>query len=117
MKYDFFATSSSGMDVYAVTISDESGKIVITCTCEAGKRDVLCRHRIALITGKTRGVYTPPRHNDKEQLRDAIALISKHGIDKQYAELQATYENLEQQWLDIRSKIKNAMNGLVLPKG
>ncbi|EPV0764151.1 SWIM zinc finger family protein [Klebsiella variicola] len=24
----------------------------MTCNCEAGKRDILCRHRIALITNK-----------------------------------------------------------------
>ncbi|WP_413536103.1 SWIM zinc finger family protein [Rahnella inusitata] len=116
MKYDFFATSSSGMDVYAVTISDESGKIVITCTCEAGKRDVLCRHRIALITGKTRGVYAA-KSNDAKNLQAAGRMLSEYGVDKRYAELQTMHENLERQWLEIRSQIKTAMNELVLPKG
>ena len=117
MKYEFFATSSCGTDVYVVNVSDESGELVIACNCEAGKRGVLCRHKIALITNKLRGIYTPPRRNNKEHLREAIALISKHGVDQQYFKLQAMYENLEQQWLGVRSQIKTAMNELVSPKG
>lgn len=116
MKYEFFATSSCGMDVYIVTVSDESGELIMTCNCEAGQRDILCRHRVALITNKLHGVYTTPRKNDKEQLRNAVALISKHGVDREYFKLQAMYDNLEQQWLSVRYKIKSTMNGLVSPK-
>ncbi|MGK7244820.1 SWIM zinc finger family protein [Buttiauxella agrestis] len=116
MKYEFLATSSSGMDVYVVTVSDESEKLVITCSCEAGRRDVLCRHRIALIMNSPRGVYAPKRNNSAD-LRAAIRLISERGIDKQYVELLAMHDNLEKQWLEIRSKIKTAMNELVLPIG
>lgn len=85
----------------------------MTCNCEAGKRDILWRHRIALITNKLHGVYTTPRKNDKEQLRNAVALISKYGVDREYFKLQAIYDNLEQQWLKVRSQLKRAMNALV----
>lgn len=68
MKYEFLATSSSGMDLYVVTVSDDIGKLEIRCNCAAGQRDVLCRHRIALITNKPRGVYAiavPCRYTEK----------------------------------------------------
>lgn len=115
MKYEFLATSSSGMDLYVVTVSDDTGKLEIRCNCAAGQNDVLCRHRIALITNKPRGVYATKRNNN-DDLRAAIRLLSTYGVDRRYAELQAMYENLEQQWLTVRSQIKTAMNDLVSSK-
>lgn len=113
MKYEFFATSSSGMDVYIVTVSYELEKLVITCNCEAGKRDILCRHRIALITNKLHGIYTTPRKNNKEELRHAVSLVSKNGVDREYFKLQSLHDNLEKQWADVRFQLKKAMNDLV----
>lgn len=47
MEYEFFATSSGGMDVCIVTVSDEPGKLAIACNCKSGKRDILCRRNSA----------------------------------------------------------------------
>ena len=115
MKYELLATSNSGIDLYVVTVSNDAGKLEIRCNCAAGQRNVLCRHRIALITNKPRGAYAPKRNNS-DDLRAAIQLLSTYGVDRRYAELQAMYENLEQQWLTVRSQIKTEMNGLVSPQ-
>ncbi|ENP2075218.1 SWIM zinc finger family protein [Klebsiella michiganensis] len=115
MKYEFLATSSSGLDVYVVTVSDDTGRLVITCNCEAGNRGVLCRHRIALITNRIRGVYTSPRRNNPKELQSAMALISQYGIDTQYNHLKGKLDNLEKKWLQIQADIKTALNNLISP--
>lgn len=60
MKYEFFATSSSSLDVYIVIVSNDSGSLIMTCNCPAGSKGILCRHRKALITGKS-VVYSLPQ--------------------------------------------------------
>ncbi|HHS5179564.1 TPA: SWIM zinc finger family protein, partial [Escherichia coli] len=38
------------MDVYIVTVSNDTGPLIMKCNCAAGEKGILCRHRKALIT-------------------------------------------------------------------
>ncbi|AQV21267.1 SWIM zinc finger family protein [Escherichia coli] len=117
MKYEFFATSSSGMDVYIVTVSNDTGPLIMKCNCAAGEKGILCRHRKALITRKIKGVFTPPRRNDPEKLKEAMDLIAVYGIERKLELYTAELEQAEQTWLIVRSAIKSKINSLVEPKG
>lgn len=85
----------------------------MTCNYKACKRDILYRHRIALITRKLHGI---PPNRGKEDLRNAVTLISKNGLDREYFKLQSLHDNLEKQWLDIRYHFKREINALFSSK-
>lgn len=115
MKYEFFATSSSSLDVYIVTVSNDSGSLIMTCNCPAGSKGILCRHRKALITGKIRGIFTPPRKNNPEKLQEAINLIATYGIDKTLKLYTDELERAEQTWISVRDNLRAMINALVEP--
>jgi uncharacterized Zn finger protein len=52
VNYQLLANSSSGDGSYDVTVSDQNGNLEIECTCTAGEMSTMCKHRIAVITGK-----------------------------------------------------------------
>lgn len=117
MKYEFFATSSSGLDVYIVTVSNDAGPLIIKCNCAAGEKGVLCRHRKALITRKINGIFTSPRRNDSEKLKEAMDLIAVYSIERKLKMYTDELERAEQSWLSVRSNLKSLINSLVEPKG
>jgi hypothetical protein len=67
----FRVQSSSGPEVYDVVLSNSAGRIRMTCTCMAGLRNTLCKHRLAILNGDPSGLV-----HGKDLVGDAAALIA-----------------------------------------
>lgn len=47
----FTVRSSSGPEVYEIVLSSVVGRTRMSCTCIAGQRNTLCKHRLAILHG------------------------------------------------------------------
>jgi hypothetical protein len=51
--------SSSGGQPHQVIFKLEHGKLHVRCTCQAGERGVLCRHRLDVVDGRANALAEP----------------------------------------------------------
>ncbi|EEQ9433232.1 SWIM zinc finger family protein [Escherichia coli] len=111
VRYQLLANSSRGDGFYDVTISDNSGNLEIECTCMAGEMGTMCKHRIAVITGKYGNIIDidDPENADAKLATD---LIAKYGITEQYLALAKELEDLKKRFKVEEKAIKLRINAL-----
>ncbi|RDT48207.1 SWIM zinc finger family protein [Escherichia coli] len=112
MNYQLLANSSSGDGSYDVTVSDQNGNLEIECTCTAGEMGTMCKHRIAVITGKYADIIDidDPENADA---RLATELIAQYGVTEQYVALAKELEDLKKRFKVEEKAIKLRINALV----
>lgn len=113
MKIDLLAVSSDGSGRYKVTLYDESGVINLICNCYAGDMGTLCRHRIALLTNKTRGIFYA-KDNEQDNLTLAVDILERSGLSQKYRTLANQLEELEKQYKVDKKHLKSQMNNILL---
>ncbi|ORJ47568.1 MULTISPECIES: SWIM zinc finger family protein [Enterobacteriaceae] len=111
MIYQLLATSRSRDVLYDVTINDQNGKLEIECNCMAGEMGAMCKHRIAVITGKYANIIdiNDPENADAEL---ATALISQYGVTEQYVALAKELEDLKKRFKAEEQAIKLRIDAL-----
>lgn len=53
-----FQVAGSGAEPYTVTLAREGQNLTAKCTCMAGKKGMMCKHRLALLSGDSSGVVS-----------------------------------------------------------
>ncbi|MFB5745067.1 SWIM zinc finger family protein [Cedecea sp. S5-13] len=112
MIIELLATSSSGSEFYKVTVSDDANPISITCSCYAGSSGTMCRHRIALLTNKTRCMYSS-KNNEASSIKNAIDILKKSGLSEKYISLENKISVLEKKYKEEKKLIKQEINSLI----
>ena len=54
----FEVTGSAGV-IHTVVARQEGAELIITCTCDAGRNRMHCRHRTDLLAGDGASLFTP----------------------------------------------------------
>lgn len=112
MKYQLFATSTDGSDLYDVVVSDDKDRLHIKCSCRAGESGTMCKHRVALITGKPKGIFYS-KHNRSDVIDSAITLINSHNIRTEYEDLITELDRIDKEFKVRKKEIKLKINELV----
>ncbi|MBC18192.1 MAG: hypothetical protein CL942_14215 [Desulfovibrio sp.] len=92
-----YVVSSSGENGYAVTFETHPPdyKLTIDCDCPAGRRGILCKHKMELIKGDT-SIYWKDRHPKgfpKKQLKTIQNLVSTYGVTNEVHQLEEELKN------------------------
>lgn len=112
MEYKFSALSSNKTDLYEVVVFEVAGQVGISCDCPA---TVLCKHRVALITGETDSIF-PPEFNSPHEIMAAVEIIKNTGIPSRYSALNSELEVIKQEFKKQEKGIKRQLSMLCTPK-
>lgn len=107
MDFTFYVQGSSA-EPYKIECNSESG--VMSCTCQAGLKKQICKHRIGLLKGET------------ESLRSGLEALLSDFLEKiqgsrlfndfmEYEKLNRESELLEQKLKIAKSLLLKAMKG------
>ncbi|MGO2306739.1 MAG: hypothetical protein ACTH5W_18765 [Providencia sp.] len=107
------ATGSRG-DQYEITTSITKGKLLMLCSCPAGKKGWMCRHKKALIIGDFSPIFSL-KNNAEEDIYYVLALVRLSGIKKRFIDLESRLDKLEEAYKDSKSLIKKEIGYLALP--
>ncbi|MDM9281606.1 hypothetical protein HBA43_15590 [Providencia rettgeri] len=110
---DLVATGSSGNE-YEITTSITKGKLLMLCSCPAGKKGWMCRHKKALIIGDYQSIFSL-ENNKEEDIYYVLALVRVSGIKKRFIDLESRLSKLEEAYKDSKSMIKQELGYLALP--
>lgn len=111
MIYELLANSSSGDGFYDVTVNDENGKLEIECTCMASDMGTMCKHRIAVITGKY-GKIIDLDVQENTDAAQATELIARYGVRDRYLELAKELDDLKKRYKIEEKAIRLKINAL-----
>ncbi|ENA1775765.1 TPA: hypothetical protein U5D43_002838 [Yersinia enterocolitica] len=113
MEYTFSALSSNKTDLYKVNVFEVANQIGISCDCPA---TVLCKHRVALITGNTDSIF-PTEFNNPLELEAAVKLIRSSGLPDKFDALNSELEEIKQEFKRQEKGIRRQLSALCVPKG
>lgn len=98
------ATGSKG-DKYKIVTSLVSGELLMNCSCPAGKRGWMCRHKRALILGDYSDIYLLS-DNKIEDIYKAIAIPKVSGAKKRLLQLDNKLAEVEQAYNSSKMRLK-----------
>lgn len=93
MKKELLVKSSDGARDYLVEFIFENGMLLISCSCEGGKRGNWCKHRGALITGDMSSLST---HVDIDELNELSSWINKSEFPRLLARIESAKNELDE---------------------
>ena len=64
MSYSFMVKGSN--DTYSVSIAKNGSNLIATCTCNAAKNGMACKHRLNILQGNSSDVISSNAHLVKE---------------------------------------------------
>ncbi len=107
MNFTFYVQGSS-VEPYIIECNSESG--VMSCTCQAGLKKQICKHRIGLLKGKTEKLHS----GSEGSLNVFLERIKGSGLFNDfmaYEKLDRESELLEQKLKAAKSKLLKTMKG------
>ncbi len=111
MEYKFDIKSSSSDEIYAVTF--KFGELTsISCTCQAGLNNLLCKHRMNLMDGDVTALVNKL---DATLLTEVLDKIDKTKVSALYTDLNAIDAELKS--LEATRKKLRKEIGLKFSKG
>jgi ABC-type hemin transport system ATPase subunit len=92
-----FLVQGSATEPYSVTFTKTLKKISVLCTCQAGKKKMLCKHKINIINGDTQNIVG----NNLSEITSLLSWLEGSDTEKSAkiiqqleAELEAAKSNL-----------------------
>jgi uncharacterized Zn finger protein len=104
-----FQVKGSSPEPYEVTFIKDGTSLTALCTCPAGQFGGICKHRVAILEGKTRGVAS----DNADQLATVGRWLVGTDVEASLAELKAAQKNRETSMHDIaalKRKLARAMH-------
>lgn len=99
---------SSG-DAYEITFIKDGKSLTALCTCPAGTYGNLCKHRVAILDGKTKAISS----DNADQVPKVIEWLSGTDVEAALSELRAaekSKEHTKEEILRLKKKVARAMN-------
>lgn len=91
MEYKFDIKSSSSEEIYAVIFKFDK-LTSISCTCQAGLNNLLCKHRLNLMDGDITALVNK---SDASVLPEVLGKIDKTKVSALYTDLNAIEAELK----------------------
>ena len=117
METSLVAKSSKG-EPYTVQFALKEGLLSIRCSCQAGIRSLLCKHKVALASGDTSILFDP---GQEKQLRRAEEWVRMTRLPEMLNALRGCEIEVERLRSELRkhkASIRHAMfSGLVAAPG
>src|SRR5579871_3989502 len=105
---DSYQFKVQGTDnIYEVIISKSGNKLIVTCTCEAAKNGMFCKHRAAIFLGDSDSVV-----DDKKSVQLIPAFISDTSEFVMLKQINELEEFIEKQKKEL-AKMKKAFGHLL----
>lgn len=104
----FMVKGSSG-DAYEITFIKDGKSLTALCTCPAGTYGNLCKHRVAILDGKTKAISS----DNADQVPKVIEWLSGTDVEAALSELRAaekSKEHTKEEILRLKKKVARAMN-------
>lgn len=125
MNIKLIATGSRG-DFYNVLMNDDSGKLIVFCSCPAAQKDWMCRHITCLFSmdeWEIDDMYLHDKKNSKASIGQAMQMLQQNPFvamrfQKLIAisnELEDSFENVKNIKKECTIYIKEEMCALVQP--
>ncbi len=98
-----FKVKGSSSDAYELTFIKDGDSLTALCTCPAGQFGGLCKHRVAIIDGKSESVSS----DNADQVEKIVAWAVGTDVEAALAELRAGEKNKDLSKNDIKALKKN----------
>lgn len=108
MKATIFAKSSSGAP-YEVNFLAEGKYLLVFCHCQAGSRQWVCKHKLALILGNADMLYDPSQVSLLKEIQTLPQFASLKTRVKRYNSELLEIEAAKEQVLKMEKRIKARM--------
>ena len=86
MGLHFDVASESSGALYEIDLVTNEGRTTFTCTCAAGEKEQLCKHRLALLAGNFAGTMNATQ----EQKNEFARLVQSSSIAEWMDEISAS---------------------------
>ena len=109
MEQLIFNVKGSSSDAYEVTFIKDGSSLTALCTCPAGQFGNSCKHRVAILDGKSASVSS----DNANQVATVTQWLVGSDVEAALAELRAGEKNSECSKDDIaalKKKLARAMN-------
>lgn len=111
MNYKILANSSNGDVFYEINVNNVDGTFAISCNCKAGEMGMMCKHRVAVITGEY-GKIIDIENPENFTVKDATKFIADQGITERYLTLTKELIELQKRFKADEKAIKLQINKL-----
>lgn len=110
MKELIFAKSSSNPDSsYSVSFLVEDRKLSIHCSCDAGMRGQLCKHKLAFLRGDISMLADPREKSKLEKIVDLVKRTELTQLVESYFSKEKEAEKLKKQIADLKHGLARKM--------
>lgn len=95
---------------YECTLVASGGRLALHCTCQAGEKGTLCKHRVELLAGNYKRAEASGAPG--ERLREFAALLEGSGLARDCAIVGARIAEAEKKAAEIKKEISTAKKQL-----
>ena len=103
-----FAVQGSAAQPYQVKFQEHAGRVAASCTCPAGIFQDLCKHRIMILNGITKGIVS----DNVAAVAQVQSWISGTGVATALAEMtsiESQIDQLKKQLVKVKKTIGQVM--------
>ncbi len=103
-----FAVQGSAAQPYQVRFQEHVGRIAASCTCPAGNFQDVCKHRIMILNGITKGIVS----NNADAVAKVQSWISGTEVVAALAEMtsiESQIDQLKKQLVKVKKSIGQVM--------
>lgn len=105
---------SSGSKPHEVWFRKKNGKLIIECTCQAGRWHQMCKHKLGLIRGDISFLDNPAQEKDLKKALRWIKHTSLPKLLRKLDDIEFKQCALKDEFKECKAKINKAMKGIAL---
>ena len=99
-QYKFLVKGNNGN--YEIIFTINNDQLLSTCTCQAGKHGVFCKHRFALLKGDTTNILS----GNETQITRIMDLLKGTKLEKALIQLEVAQNNYDLAYKQLTSAKK-----------
>ncbi len=110
MEKTLLALSSDGVSSYKVVFRLEKGKCMVECTCPASAVGRFCRHKLGLLAGDDKVLWSPKQKPELEELQLWIRDSRVPKLIAQLKEAEKDLERMKKKLAELKREIEKETN-------
>jgi len=103
-----FFIQGSEKEPYKVSFLHRGSNITATCTCQAGKHGLHCKHRINLLNGINKGLVCD-KDSDLATLISWIPGSDLEGLLREFTELECRSNEIKNELATVKKRLARAL--------
>jgi hypothetical protein len=103
-----FKVQGSASEPYTTSFYQTESKIVAQCSCPAGKMGQLCKHRLCILQGDTKGIVS----SNSSDIQDVLSWIRGTDVEdalRQFQEAEKNFAEAKKQLGVIKRRLAHAL--------